>query len=97
MVWLGHLDIVQAIARMDRSATAAEHAADGAREAAIATREAAKAAKAANQAAQAASRSVDACFRLADEIRVMVERFISREGDRPQPGPGRIGLARNRR
>jgi methyl-accepting chemotaxis protein len=94
MVWLGHLDIVQAIARMDRSATAAEHAADGAREAAIATREAAKAA---NQAAQAASRSVDACFRLADEIRVMVERFISREGDRPQPGPGRIGLARNRR
>jgi hypothetical protein len=26
-------------------------------------------------------------FRLADEIRVMVERFISREGDWPRPGP----------
>jgi len=32
MVWLGHLDIVQAIARMDRSATASEHAARMVRE-----------------------------------------------------------------
>jgi hypothetical protein len=28
MVWLGPFDMVQAIARMDRSATAAEHAAE---------------------------------------------------------------------
>ena len=81
VVWLGHLDLVQvvnrmdrAIERMDRSATAAEHAADGAREAAVAAREAAK----------AANLSAKACIAMAKEVSQMVQQFMR---DRPQPGP----------